>query len=602
MRLKKTTLFILLMFLCPLGIYSQKVAVTAIQDKDPLPGHLNTIKAKYDIEFNFPQFDIAFTIPANTTFKVPVLEKDDVALEIGKVSYYCYDLSYLDEFGTRIFKFFESYTDKYPALIFEIERKSDNTVISDFLATNPNGDIYKYTYSTLSDKDKSITPVKSKLGTPITHFLEDDELSYYQYTFYKDEYCFNFYLDLTVVPDASDQQRYINIIESITPKNLFQKRTEYETRTKYRYYKKERRVDLPKNEEYKFDYYRATTTRKNKAINTFTETEIEIPDSTEYLVNANYISETGEDSLYIYVDKNDYINNKSCSEFYFMKDFNLCLSLSANINNPDEYIEPLKKNYKVSHSAKVRSDNTLFYIYFYGSKDQGTLDIFFDNGSNSFYNVRVFGYSLKNRINVHKLLSTYRWQGKTLPGLQNLIPLEEGEQVEFTAIDIPDPDLSISSKWEMMDLGLKFELPWEPEDYQVSRSGKSAKMSSSGIIMKAKPTDSFGLNIYSDRTPLLLFISQNEKPGNMEEALRDHVRSWGGNSRISDIQANVIKAGNTTWNVMIYQLGKFYYSTAITFAHGCSISLYVNNVGTEKEILEGLSYIKTFDFGKPLQR
>lgn len=31
-------------------------------------------------------------------------------------------------------------------------------------------------------------------------------------------------------------------------------------------------------------------------------------------------------------------------------------------------------------------------------------------------------------------------------------------------------------------------------------------------------------------------------------------------------------------SVMIYKLGEYYYSTATTFAEGCLISLYVNNV------------------------
>lgn len=572
MDLKKTTLCLLFLF-CGMSL---------IKGQEKRGGHINTIKAKYDIEFNLPQFDMQFVIPANTTFKLPKMIDDDVALEINHVSYYSFDLKHLKKFGTRTIRFFESYQDENPGMIFEIKPNSE------------------YFQRELTAEEKAVPPVVSKLGTSVVRILKDDDISYTEYSFFKDGYEYNFYLDDTVSPDMKN--RYLKIAASIAPKNLFQKRKQYENRVKYNFYKLEQHPKLPSDKEYKFDYYEGKTTRENWAVNSFSETKIRIPAGIEYMIYANYIEETGADSLWIYVNQGDYINRGQCSEHYFMKDFNLMLSSVMNVSDIDSYVKQMSKNYKVVKSVMSVIGQTPLYVYYYGSKDQGTLDLCIKTGEYSFQSLRIYGYSVKTKERVLRILSTFKWKNLSLPPLDDIIKLEKGDDVNFSEIELPSPDLTDVSKWEMMDLGLKFRMPGQISEYSVTRMQKTSKMSPSGIFMKARPTDRFGLSINRDKSPVMLFVSLADKPADVKENLRDYVRAWEGYKTITNVESNVLSVGNIEWSIMIYKLGDYYFATATTFVEGCLVTLYVNNVKDKQEILENLAFIKTFEARKPLKR
>lgn len=593
MNLKKTTLSLLFLF-C--GVV---LILAGTQQKKR--GHLNTIKAPYDIELNLPQFDVAFTIPANTTFKMPVTIGDDVAMEINKTSYYSFDLKHLDEFSTRTFRFFESYQDKYPGLFLEIERYNDD--MTNFVEKNHNkGDLYKYLYNSLTEAEKSVTPIVSGLGTSIVYILKDEDMSYTGYSFFRDGYSYTFYLSTEVNDSVSNS--YKKIIESIVPKNLFQKRKEYENRAKYNYYKLEKHPKLPSDKKLKFDYYRGKTTRDNLSVNPLFGTEIKIPAGTEYMIQANHVVETGTDSLLVYVDRNDYINNKQCVENYYLKNFNLAFFSAMNITDIGAYAKQLSGNYPVFKSVESMIGQTPLHIYYYGGKDQGTLALFIKTGEYSLSSLYIYGYSQKTKEAVHSMLSTFRWNGASLPDLTYAIELEKGDDVVFSDIQLPDPDLENASKWEMMDLGLKFRLPGQISEYTVTRMQKTAKMSPSGIFIKAKPKDQSGMTILNTDKPVMLYIGLADKPDDMAEALRDQVRAWGAYVTVdaASIEANVLSYGDIQWNVMIYKLGENYYATATTFTEGCHVALYVNNVKNKQEIFDNLAYIKTFEQKEPLRR
>ncbi len=597
MNLKKTTLQLLFLFCGIVSAQSQNQGtITAQQER--VGGHLNTIKAKYDIEFNLPQFDITFTIPANTTFKLPKMVDEDVALEIGKESYYSFDLKYLDEFSTRTIRFFESYQDKDPVMFLEIRRYDKELV--QFLEKNQRQHPADYYRESQTDEEKGVAPIVSKLGTSVVQVLKDDDDFFIVHSFFKDGCGYHFYLDQGY--SAETQSRYVKIIESIAPKNLFQKRKQYENRVKYNFYKLEKHPKLPSEGVHKFDFYKGTTSRDNIAVNLLEETEMRIPANTEYMIEANSVEEVGADSLLVYVDKNDFINNKRSSETYFMKDFNMIVSSVMSLKDIDTYVKQLSDNYDVSKSVVAVMGEIPLYIYYYGSKDQGTIDLYIKTGESAFLNLRVYGYSKKTKDAIHQVLSTFKFKGVALPYLDGAIELEKGDDIEFTEIILPDPDMINASKFEMMDLGVTAMLPGEMNEYKLSRNQKTAKMSSSGILMKAKPTDRMGLSLYKEGSPFLFYVGLSEMPENMDEALQDLVRSWGSNKAISDIEAGRYIANNIRWNIMIYKLGDVYYSTAITFVEDCLIAVYVNNVKTKQEIIDNLAYIRTFKFGKPLKK
>lgn len=597
MNLKKTTLQLLFLFCGIISVQSQNQGPITVRQQQE-GGHLNTIKAKYDIEFNLPQFDISLVIPANTTFKLPRIIDDDVALEIDKVSYYSFDLKYLDQFSTRIIKFFESYKDKDPVLILEIEPYNED--VSLFVQNNPKKNVRKYYENLQTDKEKASLPIKSELGISLNRILKDDELSYSEYSFFKDGYAFNFYLDMDFSEET--RARYLEIIGSISEKNLFQKRVQYKNRAKYNFYKLEKHPKLPADKEYKFDHYKGKTTRDNIAINTLQQTEIRIPVETEYMITANHVEEVGCDSLLIYVNLNDYINNGQSQETYFMEGFNLFISSLRNVEDIDGYVSQLSDDYQVSKSAVAMVGEDPLYIYYYGAKDQGTLDLYLRTNGLSLLNLRVYGYSKKTKDKILGILGTFRFMGIPLPYLEDAVSLEEGDEVEFVTIILPDPDIQNASKIEMMDVGVKGMLPGQIADYMVSRMQKVAKMSPTGILMKAKPTDRMGMSLYREQSPVLLYLGLSDKPADMDDALKDLVRSWGSNNQISDIEAAGLILNNVRWNVMIYKLGDVYYATAITFAEGCLIALYVNDVKSRQDIMDNLAYIKTFELGKPLKK
>lgn len=599
MNIKKTTLQLLFLFCGILFAESQNQGViTARQEK--IGGHLNTISAKYDIEFNLPQFDISFTIPANTTFKLPKIVDDDVALEIGKESYYSFDLKYLDKFSTRSIRFFESYQDKDPVMFLEIRRYDKELV--QFLEKNQRQHAAEFYKKSQTDEEKAVNAIVSKLGTSVVQILKDDDDFIIEHAFFKDGYGYHFYLDQAYSPEI--QNRYIKIIESITPKNLFQKRKQYENRTKYNFYKLEKHPKLPSDKEHEFKQYKGKTTRDNIAVNPLEKTEIHIPANTDYIIYANLVEEVGSDSLLVYVNNNDFINNKRSSETYFMKDFNMIISSVMSLKNIDSYVKQLSDDYDVSKSFVFPMDETpnLLKVYYYGSKDQGTVDLYIKTGESAFLNLRVYGYSSKTKDVILQVLRTFRFKGVALPDLEEVINLEKGDDIEFTEIVLPDPDVINASKFEMMDLGVKAMLPGEIKEYRISRNQQTARMSSSGILMKATPTDRMGLSLYKEGSPFLFYVGLSAKPEDMDEALQDLVRSWGSNKAITDIEAGGYIANNIRWNIMIYKLGDVYYSTAITFVEDCLIAVYVNNVKTKQEIIDNLAYIKTFKFGKPLKR
>lgn len=88
----------------------------------------------------------------------------------------------------------------------------------------------------------------------------------------------------------------------------------------------------------------------------------------------------------------------------------------------------------------------------------------------------------------------------------------------------------------------------------------------------------------------------------MDEALKDLVRLWGSNNAISNIEAAGLIFNNVRWNVMIYKLDDVYYTTAITFAKGSLIALYVNNVKSRQDIMDNLAYLKTFKLRNSLKK
>lgn len=558
-------------------IYAQSTDRVIVLD-DLEDDRFNMISAPYDIEFNLPQFDIVFDIPAHVTFKLPVTIADNVALDINRKTYYSFDSNYLNNAKTRMICFYDSFRDEEPSLVLEIEPLGKEKLL---------------------EYDEQIAPIKTKLGKSVTQIIDT---SFYQYSFLKGGYCFNFILNVGLLSKSNLLLKYKSIIQSIAPKNLYQERVKYENRVKYGYYKLNKKTSLPPNEKYKFDYYKGKTTREDKAVNPFAETEINIPSGTEYMIKANLVEEVGEDSLFVFVDINDFIRESQCIEHYFLKDFNLSIYSQSGINDLRTNIEQKVGNspYFKFEASTIGQDSIL--IYYYGSREVVTLDISIPTiDHNSVLNILVYNYSEKTKDDVLKILSTFRYKGNPLPqNLGELIILENEPKIDYVTIDLPsfrkDYENVNSFTLNLVNVGLSMPLIGKLDEYELINSQETINIPSDGIITLNKPQGQQGLSILRKSNSSFVYIQEIGERSDVDEYLQDWVKLWNSYGSFDGLEAGYVIFNNRRWNIVYYKTEQTYSATATTYINGCSVSLYINGVTSKEKLFEELAYIKTFKF------
>ena len=518
------------------------------------------IRQTEPFEFNFPQFGVGLSLPANAGFTVPVFSGKEVLLDIDKKTNYCFNIGYLDNDATNTFGF------SLPG--------GNGSQYLKLRITGQNGFNKIKKIENIRHKDNytgMLKSVKSGLGESVSYEIKKGDNLTDCHIFYNDGYLFEF----SIPSDIADKNSYLKIIKDFGKKNLYNERIRYENRVNFGYYDKDRAkpAELPpclKEPDFGKIGGRvmANTTLDFPQLNM----SMLIPEGWFYELNGRRLNEGNSNSLVLEMNEMDLLDNPMIFAWIRGEGLSVVARYSSkkhkNAVNYNSLSNGVKQVYAFWGNTEVFIDGIKAGGGYYGDPGSQNLDMYLETES-GYYSFSASNITTDNIAAYDRFFSNIRIDSQTprdKKALNNKQPVSSVLNVKrkinisLDNLEFPKKAKAQSFECKYSTIGATVFLPGKVSDYKygINRTFGEIplKLDENSAIGVAPDYENLFVYLYNEgceyNVSCSLYLRYGDK-STIGDFVKDIVRSRPSIKTWSEIdKAGVMKADDgSEWGVLV---------------------------------------------------